>query len=60
MTWEEQIENAFVKVIKASHEMFLALNMDKDVKSHWADGMEESFNLMDDMLSMRKEFTKIM
>ena len=53
---EEQIEKALVQVLEAAYQMFLALNMDKDVTSYKAEGMKNAFAKIEDMVKMRWEF----
>jgi len=33
-SWEDQIEDAFAKNVDAGYNMFMALDMDKDIRSH--------------------------
>ena len=54
--WETMVEKALVNTIKACYEMYMALNMDKDITSHKAEGMPEMFTYLQDMVTMHNEF----
>jgi len=52
--WEEQIESAFTDVINAGYKMFMALDMDKDKRSH-ASISEDTWGKLEKMVEDHKE-----
>jgi len=56
--WENQIESAFTDVVKAGYDMFMALNMDKDERSH-LNISEDTWGKLEKMVEDHKEFTSL-
>ena len=56
-SWEDQIEGAFMANVDAIYEMFMALDMDKDVGSH-LNIKEDTWSKLDKIMEDHKEIMK--
>ena len=57
-TWEGQIESAYVDIVNALYDMFMALNMDKDYSSH-INIDTKTWDKLDKMLKDHVEFVSV-
>jgi len=57
-TWESQIESAYIDIVNAAYDMFMALNMDKDYSSH-INIDTETWDKLDKMLKDHVEFVNL-